>query len=82
MVKFFAYVIVYIDMEERLKPEFVAPIVAYLCHEDCLDTGGVFEVCCVLINTHLHLCYTLFPAVCWWLGRKRSEYIHVCTCMY
>ena len=24
---------------------YVAPLVAYLCHEDCEDTGGVFEVC-------------------------------------
>lgn len=31
-------------MEDILKPVYVAPIVAYLCHEDCQDTGGVFEV--------------------------------------
>ena len=30
--------------EENLKPEFVMPIVLYLCHESCTDTGSVFEV--------------------------------------
>jgi 3-hydroxyacyl-CoA dehydrogenase/3a,7a,12a-trihydroxy-5b-cholest-24-enoyl-CoA hydratase len=29
---------------ERLKPEFVAPLVAYLCHESCTENGGLFEV--------------------------------------
>ena len=33
------------ELEDILKPEYIAPIVAYLCHEDCKDTGGVFEVC-------------------------------------
>lgn len=27
-----------------LKPEFVAPVVAYLCHESCQETGGLFEL--------------------------------------
>ncbi|RCI03338.1 hypothetical protein CU098_011531, partial [Rhizopus stolonifer] len=27
-----------------LKPEFVTPVVGYLCHEDTEDNGGVFEV--------------------------------------
>jgi 3-hydroxyacyl-CoA dehydrogenase/3a,7a,12a-trihydroxy-5b-cholest-24-enoyl-CoA hydratase len=31
------------QLQDILKPEYVAPIVAYLCHEDCQDTGGVFE---------------------------------------
>lgn len=30
--------------EENLKPAFVMPIVLYLCHESCTDTGSVFEV--------------------------------------
>jgi len=29
---------------EALKPEFVAPFVAYLVHEDTQDTGGLYEV--------------------------------------
>ncbi len=27
-----------------LKPEVVSPLVAYLCHESCTETGGLFEV--------------------------------------
>jgi hypothetical protein len=26
-----------------IKPEYVAPVVAYLCHDDCSETGAVFE---------------------------------------
>ena len=29
---------------EKLKPEYVTPIVAYLCSEDCQETGGIFSV--------------------------------------
>ena len=29
---------------ELLKPELVSPLVAWLCHETCEDTGGLFEV--------------------------------------
>ena len=29
---------------ELLKPEVVSPLVAWLCHEDCKDSGGLFEV--------------------------------------
>jgi NAD(P)-dependent dehydrogenase (short-subunit alcohol dehydrogenase family)/acyl dehydratase/putative sterol carrier protein len=32
------------DMVEALKPEYVAPLVCYLSHESCEETGGVFEV--------------------------------------
>ena len=32
------------DMVGELKPEYVAPLVAYLCHESNVDTGQVFEV--------------------------------------
>ena len=31
---------------EKLKPESVAPFVLYLCHEDCKDSGNLFEVGC------------------------------------
>ncbi|MFP5306474.1 MAG: SDR family NAD(P)-dependent oxidoreductase [Gammaproteobacteria bacterium] len=31
-------------MIEALKPEFVTPLVAWLCHEGCGETGGLFEV--------------------------------------
>jgi len=29
---------------EKLKPEYVTPIVAYLCSEECEETGGIFSV--------------------------------------
>jgi 3-hydroxyacyl-CoA dehydrogenase/3a,7a,12a-trihydroxy-5b-cholest-24-enoyl-CoA hydratase len=32
------------NLIEALKPEFVSPLVAYLCHESCEETGGLFEV--------------------------------------
>lgn len=32
------------DLLDALKPEAVAPFVAYLCHETCPTTGGVFEL--------------------------------------
>ena len=31
------------DTLEALKPEYVAPLVLYLCHDSCEDTGGVFS---------------------------------------
>ncbi len=32
------------DLVQALKPEYVAPLVAYLSHDDCKETGKVFEV--------------------------------------
>lgn len=32
------------ELVAALKPEFVAPLVVYLCHEDTEETGGLFEV--------------------------------------
>ncbi|MCH7959314.1 MAG: SDR family NAD(P)-dependent oxidoreductase [Candidatus Hydrogenedentes bacterium] len=32
------------DMVDALKPEYVSPLVAWLCHDDCTETGGLFEV--------------------------------------
>ncbi|XP_071487807.1 peroxisomal multifunctional enzyme type 2-like [Diadema antillarum] len=31
------------EIFERLKPDYLAPVVAYLSHEDCEANGGVFE---------------------------------------
>jgi multifunctional beta-oxidation protein len=31
------------EMVEMLKPEYVAPLIAYLCHEDSKVTGSIFE---------------------------------------
>lgn len=32
------------EVLENLKPEFVAPLVAFLCHESCTENGSLFEV--------------------------------------
>uniref|UniRef100_A0A671UVD3 Peroxisomal multifunctional enzyme type 2 n=1 Tax=Sparus aurata TaxID=8175 RepID=A0A671UVD3_SPAAU len=32
------------DIVESLKPEYVAPLVLWLCHEQCQENGGLFEV--------------------------------------
>lgn len=32
------------EVLEKLTPEFVAPVVAYLCTEECADNGSVFIV--------------------------------------
>lgn len=32
------------ELVKALKPEYVAPLVAYLCHETCQENGGLFEV--------------------------------------
>src|SRR6266545_3914601 len=32
------------ELTDALKPELVSPLVAYLCHESCEETGGLFEV--------------------------------------
>ena len=32
------------DLLDALKPEYVSPLVAWLCHESCEENGGLFEV--------------------------------------
>uniref|UniRef100_A0A3Q3FS15 Hydroxysteroid (17-beta) dehydrogenase 4 n=1 Tax=Labrus bergylta TaxID=56723 RepID=A0A3Q3FS15_9LABR len=32
------------DLVASLKPEYVAPLVLWLCHEECKENGGLFEV--------------------------------------
>lgn len=32
------------DLVKALKPDYVAPLVAYLCHEDSKETGGLYEL--------------------------------------
>jgi 3-hydroxyacyl-CoA dehydrogenase/3a,7a,12a-trihydroxy-5b-cholest-24-enoyl-CoA hydratase len=32
-----------IDLLESLKPELIAPVVAWLCHEDCIENGAIIE---------------------------------------
>lgn len=31
------------ELVSTLKPDYIAPLVAYLCHESCEETGGLFE---------------------------------------
>ncbi|CAL4159689.1 unnamed protein product, partial [Meganyctiphanes norvegica] len=31
------------DLFEGMKPELIAPLVVYLCHDDCEENGGLFE---------------------------------------
>ena len=30
-------------MTEMLQPDLIAPIVAWMCHEDCKDNGAIIE---------------------------------------
>jgi NAD(P)-dependent dehydrogenase (short-subunit alcohol dehydrogenase family)/acyl dehydratase len=32
------------ELMSAIKPEFVTPLVSWLCHESCRETGGLFEV--------------------------------------
>ncbi|WP_394826568.1 SDR family NAD(P)-dependent oxidoreductase [Pendulispora albinea] len=32
------------ELIDALKPEYVTPLVAWLCHEDCSENGGLYEV--------------------------------------
>jgi 3-hydroxyacyl-CoA dehydrogenase/3a,7a,12a-trihydroxy-5b-cholest-24-enoyl-CoA hydratase len=32
------------ELGAALKPEYISPLVGWLCHEDCKETGGLFEV--------------------------------------
>ncbi|MEO6698404.1 MAG: SDR family oxidoreductase, partial [Paraperlucidibaca sp.] len=32
------------NIVEQIKPEYVSPLVAWLCHQDCTESGGIFEV--------------------------------------
>lgn len=46
------------DILAKLKPEYVAGLVAYLCHESCEETGSVFEVNVALHNV-LYSCHRM-----------------------
>merc|ERR1719150_3565086 len=32
------------DLLEQLKPDYIVPVVAYLCHEECTETGQLLEL--------------------------------------
>uniref|UniRef100_A0A5F9D553 Peroxisomal multifunctional enzyme type 2 n=1 Tax=Oryctolagus cuniculus TaxID=9986 RepID=A0A5F9D553_RABIT len=40
------------DLVEALKPEYVAPLVLWLCHESCEENGSLFEVGAGWIGKH------------------------------
>ncbi|KAJ2858461.1 hypothetical protein J3B02_000211 [Coemansia erecta] len=40
------------EVLEALKPEFIAPLVAFLTHEKCKQTGGLFEIGAGKITAH------------------------------
>jgi hypothetical protein len=40
------------EVVEMLKPDYVAPFVAYLCHESSNENGGLFEVGAGYIAKH------------------------------
>lgn len=45
----------------NLKPDYVAPLVLYLCHEDCTETGSLFEVGAGWVGKCKFLsCFTFF----------------------
>lgn len=33
-----------VDLVEALKPEYVSPLVLYLCHDSCEENGSLFEI--------------------------------------
>lgn len=41
--KFF-YIFFLLEVQAALKPELVAPFVLWLCHEDCTESRGLFEI--------------------------------------
>uniref|UniRef100_A0A4W6C986 Hydroxysteroid (17-beta) dehydrogenase 4 n=1 Tax=Lates calcarifer TaxID=8187 RepID=A0A4W6C986_LATCA len=40
----FVYILFSLDLVASLKPEYVAPLVLWLCHDQCQENGGLFEV--------------------------------------
>ena len=34
----------HVDLVEALKPEYVSPLVLYLCHDSCEENGSLFEI--------------------------------------
>jgi hypothetical protein len=36
--------LLFLSRSQSLKPEFVSPLVMWLCHADCKENGGLFEV--------------------------------------
>lgn len=48
------------DLVASLKPEYVSPLVLWLCHEQCQENGGLFEVKKKSKKPCLHWCCLVF----------------------
>ncbi len=40
------------EVVDALKPDYVTPLVAYLCHESSIENGSLFEVGAGFITKH------------------------------
>jgi hypothetical protein len=58
---------------EKLKPEYVSPLVAYLCHDSCKENGQVFEVS--VLDAMCDPCVTPRAGRCW-LGGQSATAAH------
>ena len=81
--------VLHVDILENLKPEYVSPLVLWLCHEQCEETGALFEVgesvsLYVLTqatpptHTHLHFKYCVLA----FSSYRRSVYLNCVVCMW
>lgn len=56
----------HIELFEELRPEYVAPVVVWLCHDSCPENGGIFETAggwvgkCELIDRVYLLCSYIY----------------------
>ena len=54
-----------IDFFEQLKPELIAPVVMWLCHEKCTENGSIIES--AIGWTGKCKCMFWFKVICnWW----------------
>lgn len=61
-----------LDLVASLKPEYVAPLVLWLCHEQCQENGGLFEVKEPMLSLRCLVPFTSAGIYCtlpfiWWL---------------
>ena len=40
------------EIVDALKPDYVVPLVAWLCHESCTETGSLFEAGAGFVTKH------------------------------
>lgn len=61
------------EFANALKPEYIAPLVVWLCHESCTETKGAFEVSAFVMND------TALSVFCFSLSAWEAEYIAGCN---